>query len=259
MQIAYLLIPLVAGFASLLTFFSGFGLGTLLTPVLYLFFPPLEALALSGIVHLLNNVFKFALVYPSVNYSLLLKFGITAMLGAWLGAWLINQMSETTVLYEYQAFQRTFSVSLIKFCVACLLLIFVFIELLPSIKKYTFPTAYLPFGGFISGFFGGLSGNQGALRTMFLAKVGLTKEAFIATGIAIACVIDITRLSVYYQRFQQSDLTQHWQLLLFTVLAAFLGAYLGSKWLKKATLDAVQKIVTVALLLIALGLMAGWV
>lgn len=45
-----------------------------------------------------------------------------------------------------------------------------------------FPPHWLPLGGLLSGFFGGLSGNQGALRSAFLLKAGLSKEAFIATG-----------------------------------------------------------------------------
>ena len=35
---------------------------------------------------------------------------------------------------------------------------------------------------FGSGFFGGLSGMQGALRSAFLARAGLSKEAFVASG-----------------------------------------------------------------------------
>ncbi len=38
----------------------------------------------------------------------------------------------------------------------------------------------------MTGFFGGLSGMQGAMRSAFLAKSGLGKEAFIATGAVIA-------------------------------------------------------------------------
>ena len=54
-------IAAVALIASLLTFFSGFGLGTILTPVLVIFFPVEIAIALTGIVHLLNNFFKIAI------------------------------------------------------------------------------------------------------------------------------------------------------------------------------------------------------
>jgi uncharacterized membrane protein YfcA len=48
---------------SILTFFSGFGLGTLMLPVMALFFPVDLAVIATAIVHLANNLFKFGLVY----------------------------------------------------------------------------------------------------------------------------------------------------------------------------------------------------
>jgi uncharacterized membrane protein YfcA len=46
-------------------------------------------------------------------------------------------------------------------------------------------------------------------------------------------------------------------LLIVSALAAFSGAYLGNRYLKKTTLDTVQKIVTIMLVLISLLLMSG--
>jgi uncharacterized membrane protein YfcA len=80
MEIA--LITLVALAASLLTFFSGFGLGTILTPFMAIFFPVETAIALTGIVHLLNNLFKFVLVRRHVDWPVVLRFGITAIMPA---------------------------------------------------------------------------------------------------------------------------------------------------------------------------------
>ena len=53
-----IIIGLVAFFAAILTFFSGFGLGTILTPVMMVFFPVDIAVAFTGIVHFSNNIFK---------------------------------------------------------------------------------------------------------------------------------------------------------------------------------------------------------
>mgnify|MGYP000679824147 CR=1 FL=1 len=55
----------------------------------------------------------------------------------------------------------------------------------------------MPLGGVLSGFFGGLSGHQGALRSMFLVKCGLDATSFVATGVVIAIAIDLTRLALY--------------------------------------------------------------
>jgi uncharacterized membrane protein YfcA len=53
-----MILCLAALIASLLTFFSGFGLGTILTPVFAIFFPIEIAIALTGVVHFLNNIFQ---------------------------------------------------------------------------------------------------------------------------------------------------------------------------------------------------------
>src|SRR5688572_31695386 len=87
--------------ASLLTFFTGFGLGTLLMPVFAIFFPVEVAIALTGVVHLLNNIFKFFLTGKNVDWSIVLRFGIPAIIGAFAGAWLLLKMSALEPLYNY--------------------------------------------------------------------------------------------------------------------------------------------------------------
>jgi hypothetical protein len=69
--------------------------------------------------------------------------------------------------------------------------------LLPRFKTLAFDRKYLPLGGLLSGFFGGLSGLQGAMRSAFLIKAGLNKEAFIGTNTVSAVVVDVARLIVY--------------------------------------------------------------
>jgi len=87
----YASIAIVSLLASLLTFFSGFGLGTLLLPVFALFFDLETAIALTAIVHFLNNIFKFFLVYKKTNWPYVLKFGIPSLFFAFLGAWLLKR------------------------------------------------------------------------------------------------------------------------------------------------------------------------
>ena len=133
-------------------------------------------------------------------------------------------------------------------------------ELAPQLKNLEFNKKYLPFGGLLSGFFGGLSGHQGALRSAFLIRSGLSKERFIATGVAIACLIDVSRLSVYVQNISQiSSEKIDIQLLVFATLSAFLGAYWGNKILKKITISSVQMVVAVALMIFSVFLALGMV
>ena len=56
------LVCLVAFLAAGLTLFSGFGLGTLLMPVLAIFLPLEEAIAITALVHFFNNLLKLVLL-----------------------------------------------------------------------------------------------------------------------------------------------------------------------------------------------------
>ncbi len=251
----YFIIAFVAAFASLLTFFSGFGLGTILTPAFMLFFPIEVAIALTGIVHLLNNLFKMGLVGLKANWGVVLRFGGPAILGAIAGATLLLRFSVSKPIYVYELFGYQMEVFTVNLVVAVLMAFFALFEIIPAFKKMEFKKNKLMMGGVISGFFGGLSGHQGALRSAFLIRYGLSKEVFIATGIIIASFIDITRLGLYFARMKEINVQENLPILVTAVLSAFLGAYFGQKLLKKVTLDFVQW--TVAIMILVLSVLLG--
>ena len=253
----FILISITALVASLLTFFSGFGLATILLPVLALFFPIDIAIALTGIVHLLNNLFKLVLVGKYAVLKVILKFGLPAMIAAYAGAELLITLTEIEPITSYTIGESVFYITPVKLIIAILMITFSIVELLPKFKKLQFKENKLFIGGLLSGFFGGLSGHQGALRSAFLIKLGLSKESFIATGVVIACLIDFIRLSVYFNRFIGSGVTDNINLLIIATISAFIGAYFGNMLLKKVTLDFIQTFVAVMILLIAIGLGSG--
>jgi uncharacterized membrane protein YfcA len=253
----FVIICITAFGASLLTFFSGFGLGTILTPVMIVFFPPQEAIALTGIVHLLNNIFKLTLVGKQTDKYVASRFGIPAIIGSFIGAYSLIYLSQNLFHYEYQIIGKTMNITFIKLLVAALMIVFALFEILPQLKSLQFSSKYISLGGFISGFFGGLSGNQGALRSAFLLRYGLSKEVYIATGVVIACMIDLSRLSIYFSASNSVDYWQNNTLLLFAILSAFLGAFLGNKMLKKITLGFVQTLASVMIIVLALLLALG--
>lgn len=252
---SYLIICAVALFASGLTFFSGFGLGTLLLPAFSLFFPVREAVALTAVVHALNNLFKLFLVGRHANRKVLLTFGLPAVAASFAGAGLLLWLSAIPPVASYEAFGRVWLVMPVKLVIGFLLLAFAALEVVPALSALTFGPRYMALGGLLSGFFGGLSGMQGALRSAFLVRAGLAKEEFVATGVVIACLIDASRLGVYARSgsFGGGD----YRLLAAAVLSAFLGAFLGSRYLKKLTMQGIQRLVAAMLAALAVGLMAG--
>ena len=250
-----LIICIVAFLASTLTFFSGFGLGTILTPVFAIFFPVEIAVSLTAIVHLLNNLFKMALVGVSRERAILIRFGIPSIVTSFLGAWTLKNLAGIQIHYTYTIGQFTLSTNPLKIAMAVLIISFTLVELIPRFQKIQFSKKFLPLGGLISGFFGGFSGNQGALRTMFLMKSGLSKESFIATGITLACMLDLARLPVYTSNYFKSGILENKWLILTATLSAFAGAWIGSKLFRKITLSFLQIIVSIGLIL--MGLLIG--
>lgn len=252
-----IVICLVAFLTSIMTFFSGFGLGTILMPVFAVFFPLDISIALTGVVHFSNNLFKLTLVGKKADKEVLLKFGIPAILSSFTGAWLLLRINKIPPVFEYHLWGKDFEITPVKLIIAILLIIFSLLEILPSVQKIQFSRNKLALGGIISGFFGGLAGIQGAIRSAFLIKSGLSKEAYIATGVVIASLVDITRLSVYGSRFKEAGLGDHLALIISATLAAIIGAFIGNKLLKKITLRFVQVSVAIMLFLIAIALGAG--
>lgn len=253
----FLIVPLFALLASLLTFFSGFGLGTLLMPVLAIFFSIPEAILLTAVVHLLNNIFKLALVAKNINRSILFSFGLSAMLGSWIGSQLLAHWAPNQLLMQYSLGGINAEITTLKIGIALLMIFFTLFDIVPALKNIEFKKEYILPGGFISGFFGGLTGHQGALRSAFLVRFSLAKEVFIATGTAIACCIDFIRVPVYLLNADLLFSEQQILLLGVTTLAAFSGAFWGSKLLQKTTMKGVKNAVTILLFSIALLLGAG--
>jgi len=254
---SYLVICPAAFLASGLTLFSGFGLGTLLLPVMALFFPIDIAIALTAIVHFLNNLFKLALLGRHSDRTAVWRFGLPAIGAALLGAQVLLWLSHLQPWLDYRFLGLELSVMPVKLVVAGLMVFFALFELVPQFAKISFGRKCLPLGGLLSGFFGGLSGHQGALRSAFLIKAGLTKESFIATGVVLSLMVDIPRILVYSVNFHLLKLEETNLLLAAAVVAAFAGAFLGNLLVKKITLRFIQVMVALMLFAIAVALGAG--
>ncbi|MEK6692751.1 MAG: sulfite exporter TauE/SafE family protein [Nitrospirota bacterium] len=253
----FLIICVSAVIASGLTLFSGFGLGTLLMPVFAIFFPVDTAVAMTAVVHLFNNLFKLALLGRYTDRTVVFRFGLPAIVTAFLGAWTLLYLSELAPLVNYQIAGRDFQITPVKIIISILMVLFALFELIPRFEKISFEKRFLPVGGILSGFFGGLSGHQGALRSAFLVRSGLSKEGFIGTGVAIACLVDVSRISIYSTHLPTAGINDNGLLLSAAIASAFLGAFIGNRLMKKVTMRVIQIIVSIMLFGIALGLGAG--
>jgi uncharacterized membrane protein YfcA len=258
----YLSVALAAFIAAGLTMYSGFGLGTLMLPVFALFFPAETAVVATAMVHGANNVFKVALLGRHADAEVVLKFGLPAIVAAICGAYFLGWLSQSDSRVAIAVNEVTrFDITPVKFWIGLLMIGFALFELLPRFRNLAFDRKYLPLGGILSGFFGGLSGHQGALRSAFLAKAGLDSEAFVGSNAAIGFLVDLTRISVYLALFmtatEGAGTVIEWPLVLTGALAAFCGVLIGKRYLHKVTIASIQTLVGILLFGVGLALVTG--
>ena len=254
----YVIVAISALCVSGLTFFSGFGLGTLLMPVFALFFPLDVAIAATAVVHMANNIFKFFLIKKHIRWDIVWRFGIPAVLSSILGAWMLIHLAHIPEITSYVFYEKTYHVELIKVVIGVLIIIFALLDLFPKLLPLNFGNKALTLGGVLSGFFGGLSGHQGAFRSTILLKFSLPKEVFVATGITLAFFVDVGRTTIYGMNTIPVLIQgNHLYIILIGMGAAILGSIVGNQILKKITMEFINVVVSVLLFIIALLLIAG--
>ena len=233
-----LVVGAVAFAASALTFVSGFGLGTLLMPVLAWFMPLERAVAATGVVHFLNSLFKFGLVGRRAHWPTVWRFGIPALLASLLGAWwlLASRRAAAAVLLDArharaarddrEAVDQRAAAGVRARGMGA------------AVEVAAFPARTCRSAACSAGLAGGISGMQGALRSAFLARAGLPRDAFVATGVAIACLIDVSRLGVYSRMFAaHRDAIDGPLLLVASRCCACAGALVGRRYLERLTME----------------------
>ncbi len=238
-------IALVAPFiGALATFYTGFGLNTILVPIFMIYWDAPLAVMMAGLVHLANNLVKVSLTAKSIDWHLFRYFGIPAILFAFIGAFLLKSLNDAAQLLMAPIF-------------GAILILFAVLEFF----KWRLPLKAnwsLGLGGVLSGFFGGFSGHQGALRSMFLSKLELNPLVFVASTAIISLLIDITRIGVY---FSGSWLNGNYStfFVLVGVPAAITGTLIGRKYIEKVNHKNLSKIVGFALFCMGVSMVFGWV
>ena len=222
--------------AAALTVPAGFGLATMLTPVVLLWLPPHEAVAAVAIIHGAHNAWKLKLLRSSIDFSAVKRYGWALVIGAIIGAVLHSHIPSNPLLL----------------IVGVALIILPILSVTERWTNIRLPDTEDRIGGFGSGFFGGLTGHQGALRAMFLQKRLPDKVAYAATASILALAVDLTRIPIYIM-FEGSAIIDEYILIPCLVLSAILGVNLGKRWLTKWKQTHIRSVILVAI--VASGMM----
>lgn len=227
-----------------------------------LFFPIEVAVAATAVVHGTNNAFKMMVVGQNADRSLVIKFGVPAIMAAFAGAAVLGYVSGFGELLSYSIGSKTAVITPVKLVMAALMFVFAMFDLLPALRDLRFERRYLFMGGLLSGFFGGLSGHQGALRSAFLVKTGVSPQAFVGTNAAIGFMVDMARIATYaalvfMARASSPIRPDQWPLIFAGIMAASAGVLIGRRWLHKVTMAIIQAVTGFLLLAVAFALGAG--
>lgn len=218
--------------AAALTVPAGFGLATMTTPLFLIWFEPHHAIAGVAVVHGAHNAMKSRMLKQHIDRDALRRFGWALLLGALVGALLQTVIPSDPLLL----------------LVGLALIVLPVLKISESWTSIRLPEAEDRIGGFGSGFLGGLTGHQGALRAMFLRQRLPDKSEYAATAAVLALVVDATRIPIYLWN-DVSVLTVDTLLLVGFVVAALVGAQIGRIWLEKWKSDDIQKGIMVGLVL----------
>jgi uncharacterized membrane protein YfcA len=233
------LVLLAATVAGAVAAVSGFGIGSLLTPLLAAHFGTKAAVAAVSIPHVVGTAVRLVKLRAHVDGRAFRHFGILSAAGGLLGA-VLNTRLRSPVL------SVVFGVLLI---VAGLSGLFGLAERMRLGRR----TAWV--AGLLSGLFGGLVGNQGGIRSAALMGFDLPRHAFVATATAVALVVDGARLPIYVWT-EWRTLTGLWPQILIAVAGVLLGTLVGVRMLRRIPERVFRP--SVSILVTALGVYMLW-
>jgi uncharacterized membrane protein YfcA len=225
-----LLLAAVAVVAGCVAAVTGFGIGSLLTPILALETGTKLAVAAISIPHLVGTTQRFWMLRRHVDRRVLWSFGVTSAAGGLAGALVHSWVSSHALAIVFGA----------------LLVLAGLTELTGWIGRVRWGRRAAWIAGAVSGALGGMVGNQGGIRTGAMLGFDVPKEAFVATATAIALFVDAARVPVYIVT-QWQDILRVWPFLLLATGGVVVGTALGRHVLGRLPQRAFRRVIAVLL------------
>jgi len=229
------LILLVGAVAGGIATIAGFGIGSLLTPLLAIKVGTGVAVAGVSIAHFFGTGLRFFFWRKDINKKILLSFGLTSAAGGLIGALLHNS------LYNF----------FLTIIFGCLLVFAGGMGLTGLSKKLRFEGIWAWIAGGLSGLFGGLVGNQGGIRSASMLGFNLKQKEFVATATGIALMVDVARTPVYLA-VQGREIAAIWLFIVLATIGVFIGTVIGGWILKKIPEKIFNRTVSAIILLVGI-------
>lgn len=228
---AYDVLVAIAGIAAgALASVVGFGIGSLLTPVLAMSAGTKTAVAAVSIPHLVGTLIRFVQIRGHVDWRVFMTFGLMSAAGGLAGALLHTRASGDALGIVFGALLILVSVS----------------EFTGFSRRIRFDGPLAWIAGVASGMLGGLVGNQGGIRSGALMGFHLKRDAFVATATAIGLVVDAARMPVYFATDRDAVLGM-WPVVLLATGGVVAGTLAGRRLLARVPETWFHRIVAAVL------------
>lgn len=213
---------------------SGFGIGSILTPVLHSHYDIKLAVAAVSVPHVIATAVRLWRLRRDVDPAVLKSFGLMSAAGGLAGAVLQRYAAAPGLTVVFSA-----------------LLIFVGVAQLTGLSermRFGKRTGWI--AGVLSGALGGLVGNQGGIRSAALLGYDLSPARFVATTTAAGLIVDAARMPVYVLT-ESARLIALMPLMAVASAGAVIGTFAGARLLTAIPPAMFRTIVGV--LVLALG------
>ncbi len=228
---------LAGGIASI----AGFGIGSLLTPLVASQYGMKTAVGAVAIPHFIATMLRFWRLRSDVDRRVFLGFGLMNAAGSIAGA-LVHVWVNNPILT----------------IVLGILLVFAgIIGVLGYADRMRFSRKTAWIAGLLSGAFGGLVGNQGGIRAAAMLRLGVQGRAFVATATAIGVAVDAVRMPVYFVS-ESSRIFSAWPAIVAGAIGVVFGTLAGERLLRRIPEELFRRVVSAILLAIGVYLLVVW-
>src|SRR5262245_30634566 len=218
---------------------AGFGIGSVLTPVFAVQTGTRLAVAAVSIPHFVATALRFWMLRRHVDRRILWSFGLTSAAGGLTGALLQSRAGNPALTFVFGG-----------------LLVFAGVTGLVGIAdRFRFRGWAGWTAGALSGFLGGLVGNQGGIRSAAMLGFDVSPQAFVATATAAALFVDAARVPVYLAT-QGAQIGKLWPLVATATVGVLIGTLLGKRVLQRIPQPVFRR--AVSAIILVLGVWMLW-
>jgi uncharacterized membrane protein YfcA len=214
----------------------GFGIGSLLTPALAAPVGMNVAIAAVVLPHLAGGILRGWRLRQSIDWRIVARFGLLSATGGLAGALIFARLAPV-------ALART---------LGALLLLTAAAGITGWSERWKPRGPFVWILGGLSGFFGGVVGNQGGLRAAALSAFGLEPAVFVGTSTLIGIMIDLVRAPIYLHR-AAADLAGLWPLVGLAIAGVLAGTLFGERVLLGLSRERFRQMVS-----LAIGVLGLW-